>query len=206
MSTRSPMNKRTQEQLREGKNGMARKSAASAKPARAAASSVRVVPASSKAKRQQAEIGEDLSNLSREEKRARKAEIRRQEDRVYEGANILLKDDYQYHRYRKIWYVFMGVGVAMIIAAFVMIAFLGESSNSTARMVQYGVVIMAYVAIIAGLVFDAVKIRPIRDEARAKCAGMSAGRLNSLLENGASEEDKRRAEKQSKKGSKRKKK
>ena len=69
-------------------NGMTRKSAGSAKPARAAAASVRVVPASSKAKRKQLERGEDLSGLTKEEKKARKAELRRQEDRIYAASNV----------------------------------------------------------------------------------------------------------------------
>ena len=57
MSTRSATNKRTQ--FHEV-TGVARKSAASAKPARQAASSVRVVPASSKARRKELEKGENL--------------------------------------------------------------------------------------------------------------------------------------------------
>ena len=69
MSTRSATNKRTQ--FHEV-TGVARKSAASAKPARQAASSVRVVPASSKARRKELEKGENLEGLSKEEKRARK--------------------------------------------------------------------------------------------------------------------------------------
>ena len=71
MSTRSATNKRTQSHE---VTGVARKSAASAKPARQAASSVRVVPASSKARRKELEKGENLEGLSKEEKRARKAE------------------------------------------------------------------------------------------------------------------------------------
>ena len=104
MSTRSAQNKRTQDKLQgESRQGMARKSASSAKPARAAASSVRVVPASAKAKRAAAERTEDLSGLSKEEKKARKAEIRRQEDRVYTASNALLKEDKDYVRLRRIW-------------------------------------------------------------------------------------------------------
>ena len=70
MSTRSPQNERNTNP--DAKPGYMRKSAASAKPARSAASSVRVVPASSKEKRKQAERGESLAGLSKEEKRARK--------------------------------------------------------------------------------------------------------------------------------------
>ena len=50
MSTRNPMNKRSQAQQSGEMTGFTRKSAGSAKPARAAASSVRVVPASAKEK------------------------------------------------------------------------------------------------------------------------------------------------------------
>ena len=90
MSTRSATNKRTQSHE---VTGVARKSAASAKPARQAASSVRVVPASSKARRKELEKGENLEGLSKEEKRARKAKQRAKEDRIYTVSNILLKQD-----------------------------------------------------------------------------------------------------------------
>ena len=192
MSTRSAMNKRTQDQLREGKKGMARKSAASAKPARAAAGSVRVVPASAKAKRRQVERGEDLSTLTKEEKRARKAEVRAQEDRVYAAMQILMKEDFEYSRARKIWYLFMALGVALIVVAFVLLMVLGDPSDAALRVPQYVVVAAAYVAIIGGFVWDFVKIRPIRNECRAKAEGMTEGRLNAVLERGAAAQDKKR--------------
>ena len=88
MSTRSPQNERNTNP--DAKPGYMRKSAASAKPARSAASSVRVVPASSKEKRKQAERGESLAGLSKEEKRARKQAERLQEDRLYAASNALI--------------------------------------------------------------------------------------------------------------------
>lgn len=100
MSTRSATNKRTQSHE---VTGVARKSAASAKPARQAASSVRVVPASSKARRKELEKGENLEGLSKEEKRARKAKQRAKEDRIYTVSNILLKQDEDYTKRRRIW-------------------------------------------------------------------------------------------------------
>ena len=60
MSMRSATNKRTQNREYAGAT---RKSAASAKPARAAAGSVRVVPASAKERRREAERGESLEGL-----------------------------------------------------------------------------------------------------------------------------------------------
>ena len=101
MSTRSATNKRTQSHE---VTGVARKSAASAKPARQAASSVRVVPASSKARRKELEKGENLEGLSKEEKRARKAKQRAREDRIYTVSNILLKQDEDYTKRRRIWW------------------------------------------------------------------------------------------------------
>ena len=79
MSIRSANNKRVQNREYAGAS---RKSAASAKPARAAASSVRVVPASAKARRREAEQGESLEGLYKEEKKARKQELRINEYRM----------------------------------------------------------------------------------------------------------------------------
>lgn len=200
MSTRSPMNKRTQEQQREGgRSGMARRSAASAKPARAAASSVRVVPASSKAKRQQAARGEDLSGLSREEKRARKAEQRRREDRLYTATNVLMKEDFGYAQARRVWYVLMGAGVGLIAIAFILLSFIGEQAQGASRIAQYVVTGLAYAVIIAAFIWDFIKVRPIRNDARAKAEGMTEGRLNAVIERGASAADKRAAEREARK-------
>ena len=193
MSTRSPMNKRTQEQLREGRSGMARKSAAAAKPARAAASFVRVVPASSKARRKQAERGESLAGLSREEKRARKQQIRAHEDRVYAASNILMRENPAYAKQRMIWYAFMVVGVFFILIAFALLAIVGERANGMLQLAQYGAVGVSYVAIIGGFIFDFIKIRPIRNEARSKAEGMTDSRLNAVLERGAKAEEAKRA-------------
>ena len=204
MSTRSPQNKRTQERLRgETKGGMMRKSAGSAKPARAAAESVRVVPANSKAKRQQAERGEDLSGLSREEKRARKAEIRRHDDRVFAAANVLMREDFDYNRYRKIWMILIAAGIAVIVVAFILFSFAGNKPSATLSVVEYATVAIADIAIFAAFIFDFVKIRPIRNEARAKAEGMSEARLSATVERGASKEDSKRADKEAKKAGKR---
>lgn len=202
MSTRSPMNKRTQEQLREGRSGMARKSAASAKPARAAASSVRVVPASSKARRNQAERGESLAGLSREEKRARRQEARAHDDRVYAASNILMRENPAYAQQRMVWMAFMVVGVVFILIAFALLATVGPQADTTFQIMQYGAVGIAYVAVIGGFIFDFVKIRPIRNEARSKAEGMTDARLDAVLERGAKTQEAKRAAKKEKRASK----
>lgn len=193
MSTRSPMNKRTQEQLREGRSGMARRSAASAKPARAAASSVRVVPASSKARRKQVERGESLAGLSREEKRARKQQARAHEDRVYAASNILMRENPAYAKRRAVWYAFMAVGVFFILIAFALLTIVGERADGMLQLAQYSAVGVSYAAIIGGFIFDFIKIRPIRNEARSKAEGMTDKRLAAVLERGAKAEEAKRA-------------
>ncbi len=192
MSTRSAQNKRTQDKLQgESRQGMARKSASSAKPARAAASSVRVVPASAKAKRAAAERTEDLSGLSKEEKKARKAEIRRQEDRVYTASNALLKEDKDYVRLRRIWWVLLGIGIVALIGTWVLLAVLGQDAANmkAAQTAQMALIIAAYAAIIAAFIFDFIKIRPIRNACRATAAGMSDAKLDEVIARSMKEKD-----------------
>lgn len=162
------------------RTGMARKSASSAKPAREAAGSVRVVPASSKAKRAQMERGEDLSKLSKEEKKARKAALRDEEDRVYAVANQLMKEDPAYPRRRRVWWELMIVGVVSLVLAWVAVSFLDLGENQAS--VQLGLIIVAYATVIGAFIYDMVRIRPIRNAARSEAEGMSESRKNAVLE------------------------
>lgn len=197
------MNKRTQEQAREGKkSGMARKSASSAKPARPAAASVRVVPADSKARRKQAERGESLAGLSREEKRARKREMRAEEDRVYTASNALMKQDPEYKRLRRIFWVIMGVGIAGIVVSWAILTVVGSEPKGAALVGEYASIGIAYAAIIASFIFDFVKIRPIRNRSRDTAAGMTRNKLNSVIERAAAEEDAKRAAREERKSRK----
>ena len=127
MSTRSATNKRTQSHE---VTGVARKSAASAKPARQAASSVRVVPASSKARRKELEKGENLEGLSKEEKRARKAKQRAKEDRIYTVSNILLKQDEDYTKRRRIWWAVLTIGMVLVVAIWASLYFAPAGMSS----------------------------------------------------------------------------
>ena len=201
MSTRSPMNKRSQAQLQGERTGMARKSASSAKPARAAASSVRIQASSSSARRKQREQGEDLSNLTREEKRARKQERRLQEDRIFTAAQTLMKEDFDYNRYRKVWWILLGVGIVAIVAVWISMIVVsgGQASSSQMAIPQMAGIIAAYVCIIVAFIFDFVKIRPIRNQCRAVAEGMSEAKLNSVIEKGAAAEDRKKVAKASKK-------
>ena len=201
MSTRSPMNKRTQAQLQGERAGMTRKSASSAKPARPAAASVRVVASSGKARRAEMERGEDLSNLTKAEKKARRQEQRMREDRVYAVANELMRQDADYPKHRRVWWGMLGVGVVALVIVWVMLFAQSQNGQPTDVMQTQQLVIMgiSYAAIIGGFIFDFVKIRPIRKAARAKAEGMSEKQLAATLDKMAAEEDERKAAREAKK-------
>lgn len=201
MSTRSATNKRTQTHE---VTGVARKSAASAKPARAAASSVRVVPATSKARRKEIEKGEDLSNLSKEEKRERKAKQRAQEDRIYTVSNILLKKDEDYLKRRKIWWGLLGAGMVLVVVVWISLYGVSQSGSKATGPIQMVGIILAYVVIIGAFIYDFVRIRPLRNLYRSQAEGMTENKLNAFIEREAAEDDRRREEREAKKASKKK--
>ncbi len=192
---RSATNKRTQNHEY---TGVARKSAASAKPARAAASSVRVVPASSKARRREAERGESLEGLSKEEKKARKQEARIKEDRMYSAANILMKKDEEYRSKRRIFWVLIAVGVvAIFLVWFLLMGALSMIPAAVVNIVQIVGLVIAYGFVIGGFIYDLVKIRPIRNFYKAQVAGMTDRKVLEVLEAADAEEQ---AKKKSSKG------
>lgn len=190
MSIRSANNKRTQNHEY---TGAARKSASSAKPARAAASSVRVVPATSKERRRELQQGESLEGLSKEEKKARKQEMRLREDRMMSAANILMKRDDEYNKKRYIFWALVIVGMVVALAVWLLMSFSPTIGQSP--VVQFGGIIVAYAAVIGGFIYDLVAIRPIRNYYKATVAGMTDRKVLDVLEESAKEDERKRAEK-----------
>lgn len=196
MSTRNPMNKRSQAQQSGDMTGFTRKSAGSAKPARAAASSVRVVPASAKEKRKQAERGESLAGLSREEKRARRREQRLQEDRIYAVSNELLKGEPDYKSRRRVFWALLAVGLVATLAVWLVLLGIDTGAADIAQPVQIVGLVIAYVCIIAAFIYDIVRIRPLRNDARRRAEGMSEAKQIALIEEAtAADRAKREAKK-----------
>lgn len=182
MTIRSATNKRTQNREYAGAT---RKSAASAKPARAAASSVRVVPASAKARRKEAERGESLEGLSREEKRARKQQERARNDRVYTASNILLKQDDEYHKLRRFFWVILGAAIALTVIVWITLFVLDSQGSEFMSMFQIVGMVLAYILVFGAFIFDFVKIRPLRNYYRSQAEGMTEKRLLELIEKDA---------------------
>lgn len=180
MSQRSPQNQRNIN----GGTGVARKSASSAKPARAAAANVHVVPASAKDTRKAREAAGTTQNMTKEEKKAVKRARRDLNDRIQAVSNIFMTQDPHYARLRRTWWGMLVVGLCCVLVSWLMIIPNngGADLNETERVMAYSVLALAYISIFAALIFDFMKIRPIRNAARSKAEGMSLKKLNAILE------------------------
>lgn len=207
MSQRSPFNQRNMagasREDSDGSAGMTRKSASKAKPARAAAQTVRVAPPSKKtAAPAKSAVPADLS---KEERKARRRARRQEEDQVARVTELLMKRDPTYLRLRRVWWVLLAAGVVCILVSFGITSVLGSDSTSldfsTSRGIISGVMlIVSYALIIAGLVWEFVKIRPLRNEVTAKVSNMSAKRRRAVIEEAYQEDEQRRAERKARKG------
>lgn len=193
MTIRSATNKRVQNHEY---TGASRKSAASAKPARAAGASVRVVPASSKERRREREQGESLEGLSREEKRARRRELRVKEDYMISAANVLMKDDDEYRSKRRIFWVLMAIGVVGIVFEWlVLVGLFNSLPKDVLNVLTIVGIAVAYIFVIAGFIFDLVKIRPIRNFYKTQVAGMTDRKVIEVIEKDAEKSKKKRSSK-----------
>ena len=202
MSIRNPNNERSVKQRTEGVSGMARRSSSSAKPVRAAAGSVTqgTTKSSSKAS------GRTGAALSKEERKEQKRIERDARDRATVVSNILLRQNPAYNKVRRVWWVGLGAGLALTAVSWLaMFIFPGASQDVTSPMGMLAMVclILAYVCIIGSFIFDWVKVRPIRRDTDATVAGLSAKRMQAIIdEDYKREEAKRLAKAERKKGSK----
>lgn len=117
MSQRSPFNKRNQPQAEDEKkssSGITRKSPTKAKPVREAASSVRVV-----AKKKNPDGSTSTVGMTKEEKKEVRRAEREEEDIFNSLTNAMLKADELYTSRRRMWWVFLGLGLVFVVAAFV---------------------------------------------------------------------------------------
>ena len=151
------------------------------------------MPASSKARRKELEKGESLEGLSKEEKRARKAKQRAKEDRIYTVSNILLKQDEDYTKRRRIWWIVLAIGMVLVVAIWASLYF--APAGMVSSPVQMVGIVLSYVIILGDFIYDFARIRPLRNMYRAQAEGMSENKLNALIERSAAEEDKKDSKK-----------
>ena len=201
MSQRSPFNKRNQPQLGDEKkssSGMTRKSASKAKPAREAAGSVRVV-----AKKKNPDGSTSTMGMTKEEKKEVRRAEREEQDVFNTLTNAMLKRNELYTKRRRMWWVFLGLGLIFVVASFAS-GYIGASDGSnmynlatTGGVLSVVSLVLAYVFIITSLVYEWMKIRPIRREIEDSITGLSPKKRRATLAKYYEEDEQQRAAKKS---------
>lgn len=201
MSQRSPFNKRNQPQTEDEKkssSGITRKSPTKAKPVREAASSVRVV-----AKKKNPDGSTSTVGMTKEEKKEVRRAEREEEDIFNSLTNAMLKADELYTSRRRVWWVFLGLGLVFVVAAFVS-GYIGAPDGSnmydlstTGGVLSVVSLVLAYVFIITSLVYEWMKIRPIRNEKQDKVTSLSPKKRRAMLADLYEADERKRAEKKS---------
>lgn len=201
MSQRSPFNKRNQPQTegeKKSSSGITRKSPTKAKPVREAASSVRVV-----AKKKNPDGSTSTVGMTKDEKKEVRRAEREEEDIFNSLTNAMLKADELYTSRRRMWWVFLGLGLVFVVAAFVS-GYIGAPDGSnmydlstTGGVLSVVSLVLAYVFIITSLVYEWMKIRPIRNEKQDKVTSLSPKKRRAMLADLYEADERKRAEKKS---------
>ena len=195
MSQRSPFNQRNMPTTSAEKkpSGVARRSASSAKPARQAASSVRVAKGTPSGKAKAA------AQMTKEERKQARREERAEEDRVAMVSNLVLQKNPLYKSRRTVWWVLLGVGIVCTLLSFVFMQIPAMGSQTTANIGSMVTLALAYATIIAAFIYEFVKIRPLRNEALAKVKGMGERKRQAVVDANYADEERRRAQKAARK-------
>lgn len=155
---------------------LGKRTAANAKPASEAGASVRTGSGKSKA---------NLATMSKEQKKAEKQRRREEEDIRTRAYDIALRSNKDYKKTERVWWVLLGIGFAMTILSLILAyAFPTEASStdSVQGILAIASLVLAYVFIIGGFVYDLVKRRPFRKAAERKVQGMTDKKLAELFE------------------------
>ena len=131
--------------------------------------------------------------MSKEEKKAAREAKRTEEDLLYEAKKAYLNKSDAYRFTQRVWWGLLGGGMVCSIISFLIMRNMqsngGNESMATASVV---LMVLAYVLIIGAFIYDLINVRPLRNEANEKLAGMSKKRLNQLI---AEEEERKAAKK-----------
>ncbi|WP_321970631.1 APC family permease [Paratractidigestivibacter sp.] len=140
-------------------------SAAGARPAREAAASVRMEGDRTK---------KNPATMTKEEKKAARAEERRLEDKRNTAYDYMLKDNPEYKATNKTWWILLGVGFAMTIVSLIFTYVLGNGGMGLIALIA---LVLAYAFIIAAFVYDFRKRRKFRKAAEKRLQGMNDKRV-----------------------------
>ena len=106
---------------------------------------------------------------------------------------IVLKQDEDYTKRRRIWRMARAIGKVLVVAIWASLYF--APAGMVSSPVQMVGIVLSYVIILGDYIYDFVRIRPQRNMYRQQGEGMSDNKLNALIERSAAEEDKKDSKK-----------
>ena len=107
----------------------------------------------------------------------------------------MMKDDPDYKRLRRVFWVLLALGMVAILVIWVLLFGLSDSTGEMTSAAQLAGVVVAYALVIGAFVYDFVKIRPLRNYYRAQAEGMTDRKLVEIIERDAAKRDKKDAKK-----------
>ena len=158
MSRRNPQNERYTVEQEGRRAGSTAPKAGSAKPASKAAASVRIQTSKSSMSKKQKVVAQQT--MTKEEKKAQRAQERELENLVYTATTVLTNKDEKYKKLRRIWW-------GLLIAAVVFTALS---------------LVLAYAGIIGALIMDFTVIRKRRNVFRDKVNAMTRKQVERVVE------------------------
>lgn len=185
MSQRSVNNERTQKKYRgesvakDDQFSVGRRTAAKGKPTREKSAGVTVMPSSSAAKAKQA-AKTPTRDLTKEERREQREVIRNREDRVDAATDIYMQGDPAYGHQRRVWWGLLGGGFVSIILSFIFQR-IGATGNEGAMIACMVFLVLAYVGIIAGFIYDLVVVNKVRKKYRTQAESLSDKKIDAMI-------------------------
>lgn len=184
-SIRSSQNKDAEKSTESGdtpsiSQGFTRRSAARGKPAREAGAGVRVVTSTGKAKKK--------SKLTRAEQKEERDREREDEDRRYSVREMMLENDDEFKRVNKVWHRILIAGFVLIFAGlsfYGMVKQQGEEASTWLAGGALGTMLLAYVVMGIGLVYNWRMVRPLRIKYDHRVASMSDKKVRAAIDRGS---------------------
>ena len=187
------------------RSGFLKRSVTRAKPAREAASGVRVVGASGSS-RKSSGSGKAPVEMTKDEKKRARRERRDEADRRASASQIVLKQIPGYKRSQHVWWGLLGTGFVCTIISWLLPNLFPQQVNEGTTPMGIAVLIMlvaAYALIISAFVYDWRVVRPMRKKAEATTGAMTNKKVTKVLRGEANEIAREQAERDEAKAARR---
>ena len=187
------------------RSGFSKRSVTRAKPAREAASGVRVVGASGSS-RKSSGSGKAPVEMTKDEKKRARRERRDEADRRASASQIVLKQIPGYKRSQRVWWGRLGTGFVCTIISWLLPNLFPQQVNEGTTPMGIAVLIMlvaAYALIISAFVYDWRVVRPMRKKAEATTGAMTNKKVTKVLRGEANEIAREQAERDEAKAARR---